>query len=45
MNRNDKHSKPRRIVSQSFRLTSEEILADLMYPAPVRDPKRRTARR
>jgi hypothetical protein len=41
MNRNGKHSKPRRIVRQSFRLTSDEIMADLLYPAPLPEPKRR----
>jgi hypothetical protein len=41
MNRNGKHPKPRRIVRQAFRLTSDEIMADLLYPAPPPDPKHR----
>ena len=32
-------------VKQPFTLTSREIMADLMYPAPVEAPKRRQGRR
>lgn len=32
-------------AKQPFTLTSEEIMADLLYPATVRVPKRRRARR
>ena len=32
-------------AKQPFTLTSEEILADLLYPAPVRSPKQRRGRR
>jgi hypothetical protein len=47
MNRNGKHPKPRRIVRQSFRLTTDEIMADLLYPAPATapEPRRRQPRR
>jgi hypothetical protein len=41
MNRNGKAPKPRRIVRQSFRLTNDEIMADLLYPAPPPEPRRR----
>ncbi len=41
MNRNGKHPRSRRIVRQQFRLTSDEIMADLIYPARLPEPKRR----
>jgi len=41
MNRNGKHEKPRRIVRQSFRLTNDDIMADLLYPARPAEPKHR----
>ncbi|GIK77649.1 MAG: hypothetical protein KJ006_10735 [Thermoleophilia bacterium] len=45
MNRNGKHPKSRRIVRRQFRLTSDEIMADLLYPAPPPAPRRRKHRR
>ena len=33
------------IIFKSFALTSREIMADLMYPAPVEAPKARRGRR
>jgi hypothetical protein len=39
--------KPRKTsrAKQQFALTSEEIMADLLYPAPVRTPRPRKRRR
>jgi hypothetical protein len=45
MNRNGKAPKPRRIVRQSFRLTNDEIMADLLYPAPPPQSKPRPVHR
>ena len=41
----DTDQKTRRIAKQSFTLTSREIMADLLYPTPVRiEPQRRGRR-
>ncbi|MEZ5074119.1 MAG: hypothetical protein R2691_04695 [Solirubrobacterales bacterium] len=44
LNEIDRAAKAAR-AKQPFTLTSEEIMADLLYPATVRVPKRRRARR
>ncbi len=45
MRPNDTDNKTRRIAKQPFVLTSQEIMADLLYPAPVRTPDRKRGRR
>ena len=41
----DTEHKTRKIAKQPFALTSQEIMADLLYPAPVRTPRQKKGRR
>ncbi len=45
MRLNDTGHKTRKIAKQPFALTSREIMADLLYPAPVPAPRRKQSRR
>jgi len=45
MRPNETGQKTRKIAKQPFALTSREIMADLLYPAPVPAPRRKQGRR